>query len=214
MSAVLGTARATRHEVSITDAAGELALDITLAKAPEAPSHGDIVLYVLDPEPILFGAACLHAYAGAGYYGSAQFVPEHLYRRLHIVGIGHAATSYSANEKTWDTRQLRDLRRRDFPPRNHPANDPERGHNLRSANFATCLCQEIFPFVENELLGLRIPPGGLGVKRVLLGASYSAALALQMLLVKDEEVDALILGSPSLPFDPELMEALRTTTTC
>ena len=90
---VFGIARATRHPFTLPKTASlpELALDLTVAPAPGSGGSSTddaIVLYVLDPEPILFGAACLQAYAGAGYYASAASnVPESGFK-LHIVGIG------------------------------------------------------------------------------------------------------------------------------
>lgn len=217
---VLGVARGSRHEHTLpaTDTLPALALDILIAPPPAAGAVGRAtVLYVLDPEPILFGAACLAAYAGAGYYASARDdAPEAAFKSMFVIGIGHRAADCSANETTWDSVKLRDLRRRDFPPHNHPSRDSTRKPNLHSQRLAEAMSERLFTHIERDLLHL--DSGEVGA-RTLLGASYSAALALQVFL-HDEALRAqgtapaaplqhLILGSPSLPFDPELMERLR-----
>jgi pimeloyl-ACP methyl ester carboxylesterase len=108
-------------------------------------------------------------------------------------------------ETTWDGPALRNLRRRDFPPCNHPTNDSSRHPNAHSERLARALGARVFPHVESALLGLSARPAA----RALVGSSYSAALALQVLLHDPEAVDAFILGSPSTPFDPELVTWLH-----
>ena len=209
--AVMGTARAQRHTFVLpaTEELPELALDLTVAPALQ-PHASSTVLYVLDPEPILFGACCLHTYAGAGYFANAPSdAPESVFRHLHIVGIGHAVAAYGADERSWDSNRLRALRRRDFPPCDHPTNNPARGENANSRRLATALATHVFLHVESNLLPQSATGGEPSVRRALLGSSYSAVLALQVLLCAPASVDAFILGSPSVPFDPEILEWLR-----
>ena len=115
--AVLGVARARRHSFTLPAETHlpALSLDLTVAPAPDTATADSpaIVLYVLDPEPILFGAVCLQCYAGAGYYASAApDAPESSYRRLHVVGVGHRTADYGADARMWDGPRLRNLRRR------------------------------------------------------------------------------------------------------
>ena len=220
--AVLGTARARRHAYTLpaTELLPALDLDLLVASAPaDVASEAEaFVLYVLDPEPILFGAACLACYAGGGYFASAHSdAPERVFHNLHVVGIGHRSADFSANPRSWDVAGLRDLRRRDFPPHNHPSRDPTRQANEHSRRLASALSELVFAHAERQLLGLdRQHVAG----RALLGASYSAALALQVFLHENApgaqramRTTNLILGSPSLPFDPELIEQLRAMPT-
>lgn len=149
----------------------------------------------------LFGAACLATYAGAGYYaGAPSAAPESIYRHLCVVGVGHAKDSYGSGAHGWDASTLKALRRRDFPPLNHPEITPGRGKNAHAERLALALDATVFEHVEQKLLGLASP-----TRRALLGASYSACLALQTLLIAPTSIDAYILGSPSVPFDPELL---------
>ena len=211
-AAVLGTARASRHSLILPRAPDgtlePLSLDLTIAPAPGGHESVDcIVLYVLDPEPVLFGAACLHCYAGAGYYARVPTTSaEGGFRCTHVVGIGHSVgSSFAADAVSWDGPALRNLRRRDFPPCNHPTVDPSRQPNACSRRLAGELAATVFPHVEAKLLGL----DGRPATRALLGSSYSAVLALQTMLHAPGAVDAFILGSPSMPFDPELVDWLR-----
>ena len=209
-----GVARSTQHRFTLPaepwrDVA-ELSLEISVAPPPTLraghPPADAIVLYVLDPEPVLFGAAALHCYAGCGYFASGRG-PEAAFHRLYVVGIGHEASSFSAGPTGWDSSALRNLRRRDFPPLTHPALTPgcARVPNPSAQRLATALGETVFPHVETEILGLAAAPQ----HRVLLGSSYTAVLALQVLLHAPDAVDAFILGSPSVPFDPEIMNWLE-----
>jgi hypothetical protein len=190
-----------------TNGLGTLALDITIARPPTPSPLPPIILYVLDPEPILFGAAALHAFAGSTYYRSAPLVvPESLYHRLYIVGVGHAPEEFT-DGRGIDAPALRQLRRRDFPPVDHPSVRPGGRLNARARRFSTELARAVFPHVEAFLeLGTPRP-----AHRALLGASYSAVLALQTLYHAPGAVDSYILGSPSVPFDPIILEWLGDT---
>ena len=120
-SPIVGVARAKRYPLVLpatAELADTVALDVLIAPAcGQASSLPPLVLYVLDPEPVLFGAACLAVYAGSGYYATvAPDTPESRYERIHVVGIGHARDSFAATPLGWDAPALRTLRRRDFPP--------------------------------------------------------------------------------------------------
>ena len=232
--AVWGVARATRHRYELAqpppaDAGAEGVLEAVdllvapaLAAAAEAADEGEpLVVYVLDPEPVLFGAAALHCYAASGYYSRVPTgVPEALYSRIHVVGIGHEAASFGATAWQWQAPRLRHMRRRDFPPLDHPVLRPGgRVPNAAAARFVTAL-EAIFEYTEANLLPLHSSMnassggggggggGGRRPRRALLGASYSASVALQLLLRSPTAIDDFILGSPSIPFDPELLEWL------
>lgn len=213
--ALPGLQRATRHTFTLPaepwrDLA-ELKLEISIAppatlKPGSSPPANPLVLYVFDPEPVLFGAAALHAYAGSGYFTSGRG-PEAAFHRLYIVGIGHHPDAFAAGPSGWDGPGLRNLRRRDLPPLTHPALNPGQARvpNPAAQRLSTALATSVFPHVEMQLLGLRYRPQ----VRAALGASYTAVLALQILLHAPGALDAYILGSPSVPFDPEILDWLR-----
>ena len=207
----LGLGRASRHCFTLpaSDELPELELDLLWAPPPgdgraateTAPA---VVLYVLDPEPVLFGVAALFTYGTSGYFPAAA-TPEATFRRLHVVGIGHAAGAFSAGAQGWDNATLRQLRRREFPPFEHPSIRAGRAPNACATRFAQGLADHVLPHVEQRLLGLETRP-----RRALLGASYSAVMALQVLLRRPDAFDDLVLGSPSVPFDPEILQPLAT----
>ena len=209
---IMGVARARRHKLELpaTEEVNEpLRLDILIAPACahlQADDRRALILYVLDPEPSLFAAACVHIYAGSGYYANAPAdSPEARYGRVHIVGVGHSREAFSADANGWDAASLRYLRRRDFPICNHPSVLAGRGPNLHAQRLAAAFSTTIFPFAEAHL-GIS---DGDGVSRALLGASYTSVLALQVLLASPAATDAFILGSPSVPFDPVILDTLR-----
>lgn len=206
---IAGAQRATRHSYTLRSREGlpDLQLDISVAKTPSRHCNPDgpvVILYVLDPEPILFGAAALFAYGQVGYYPSDTTHSESVYRRMVVVGVGHCAEAFSGDSEGFDSAALRTVRRRDFPPQNHPAIiDDGRGPNVSAKRFIEGICDEVVPYVESELLGLTIkesPP-----RRALIGASYSGAFALQALIRRPKVFTDFILGSPSVCFDPEVL---------
>lgn len=213
--ALPGLQRATKHSFTLPaepwrDVA-ELKLEISIAPPPmlkpgSPPPAEAIVLYVFDPEPVLFGAAALHCYAGCGYFTSGRGA-EAAFQRLYVVGIGHDPSEFAAGPNGWDGPALRNLRRRDLPPLTHPALTPGQARvpNPAAQRLATALASTVFPHIETELLGL----GGRPQVRAALGASYTAVLALQVLLHAPSALDAYVLGSPSVPFDPEILDWLR-----
>lgn len=113
-----------------------------------------VVLYVLDPEPMMFGAAALFAFAQAAYGAHAPGSVEAVFCRMHVVGVGHAAGSFGLDGGGLDTAALRRVRRRDFCARDHPAIKPGRGRNAAAARFVDGLVDEVIPFVEERVLGL------------------------------------------------------------
>lgn len=213
MHTAMGVARSTRHALVLPadedGDVGELSLDILIAQpASGGVGAGDaLILYVLDPEPVLFGVAALHSYSAAGYFANVPLdAPETAYRRLYVVGVGHSLELFASSAAGWDSTALRAVRRRDFPPLDHPAIRSGKGRNAHAKRLAEAFASAIFPHVEAELLGLG---GDARPRRALLGASYSSTLALQVLLASPASVDAYILGSPSVPFDPIILEWLR-----
>lgn len=190
-----------------------------------------VVLYVLDPEPILFGAATLFAFAQAAY-GSTPGTVESVFRRMYVVGVGHAASSFALDGSGLDTARLRQIRRRDFPPRDHPTVKPGRGVNAAATRFVDGVVHEVIPFVEHRVLRLHRssaatdaaagPPGRRGaaeretkrgrrkrrVRRAVMGASFSAVAALQMMIRHPGVFADFVMGSPSVVFDPEVLDDL------
>lgn len=210
-----GLQRATKHTFTLPAEpwrdVTELKLEISIAPPPalkpgSPPPAEPLILYVFDPEPVLFGAAALHCYAGSGYFTSGRG-PEAAFHRLYIVGIGHDPSSFAAGPSGWDGPGLRNLRRRDLPPLTHPALTPGQARvpNPAAQRLATALASAVFPHVETKLLGL----GSRPQVRAALGASYTAVLALQIMLHAPGTLDAYILGSPSVPFDPEILDWLK-----
>lgn len=214
-SAVAGTRRARRHRFVLPRRKGlpPLPLDILIAGPPrrhraKAVEESPLILYVLDPEPLLFGAAALFAAAQAGYFPDNQGIEEAQFRQLFVVGVGHAAESFGLDAEGFDKDKLRNLRRRDFPPENHKAIRAGGGPNLCAKRFVEDLVDKVMPYVESNLLGLR-PDACVRSRRCLLGASYSAVIALQVLLARPLAFQNFTLGSPSVCFDPQLLNDLR-----
>lgn len=204
--AALGLSRASRHSVRVPggEGLGELQLDVLCAPAPSASSSPAILFYVLDPEPLLFGAASLFTYSSAGYFAALPTSAEQQFQRLHVVGVGHAASDVSANANGWDNAALRQLRRRDFPPFEHESIRAGRAANACAGRFASAVVDHVIPHVEGTLLGLHERP-----RRAILGASYSAVMALQIMLRHPQAFDDFVLGSPSVCFDPEILTLLQ-----
>jgi hypothetical protein len=74
--AVPGTARATRHSYLLPPESdlAELKLDLTVALAPDRSASSDhLVLYVLDPEPVLVRVPKTSAHTSGG----ALLTPPH-----------------------------------------------------------------------------------------------------------------------------------------
>ncbi len=203
-----GIERILTHPFEVrSDELPPLRLELSVAPAvSQNPNAEQIVVYVLDPEPALFAAATLFVYAQSGYYASTG--PEHCesaFPSMSVVGVGHARQDYSSTSAGWDAAALRQLRRRDFPPFGHPSVQPVRGPNPHAARLACALADTIAPHAERELLALKRP-----VKcRALLGSSYSGTLALLSYVHRPTGFDAYILGSPSVPFDPEILDLLK-----
>lgn len=209
-------ARATRRRLTLppTGNLPPLDLDIFVATAPPRhfdPSARAIVVYVLDPAPSLFGLVASTIFAQAAYSGNlaATRSPEAAYRRMHCVGVGFASESYKLSAAGMDNGILRDMRRRHFPPFVHPSHGEGRQRNAYAARLAQSLGSFVVPLVEGESLGIS-SSAGQRPRRCLLGASYSAVLALQVLLAAENAFDDFILGSPSIPFDPELLDDVRS----
>ena len=210
--AVPGTSRARSHRFVLppSDGMQELPLDIYIASAPDAREGNegpDLFLYVLDPQPILFGAAALFAYGQANYF-KGEDGDEAAFRRMHVVGVGHARESFGLSESGFESKALRDIRRRDFPPFVHHTllQQPGRVRNPHAHRFATTLVDDIVPFVEQSLgVNSATPP-----IRCLLGASYSAVMALQVLQARPTCFQSFVLASPSVCFDPEILEDLSS----
>ena len=167
-----------------------------------AESQPPIVVYVLDPEPMLFGAAALFAYGQAPY--GTPGTAEAAYRRMYIIGVGHSDAAFSLDGDGFDPVSLRNIRRRDFPPRDHPMYSEGRNRNAHAERFVDGLVEEVIPHVEGNLLGLSTPP-----RRAILGASYSAVAALQAMLRHPSAFVDFILGSPSVFWDPEVFNDIN-----
>ncbi|CAE7386022.1 unnamed protein product, partial [Symbiodinium microadriaticum] len=198
--------RTKRHSLLVKGHVGlpPLALDILVAAPPKrapGPEEEPLVFYVLDPQPLLFGAAALFAFGQASYFANSEACPEAAFRRMYVVGVGHASEDFCLSDTGFDAQALRQLRRRDFPPRNHASILPGRGPNAHARRLVEALVDEVLPHVEKNLLGLSQTP-----RRCLLGASYSAVVALQTMLLRPGAFTSLVLGSPSVSFDPEILE--------
>jgi hypothetical protein len=158
------------------------------------------VIYVLDPDPVLFGAAALFAYGRAPY--AEPGTAESAFCRMHIVGVGHAESLFSLDGDGFDKVALRHIRRRDFTPREHPMYSEGRGRNLHAERFVDGLVEEVIPYVERTILGLT----SIMPRRAILGASYSAVAALQAMLRHPTVFTDFVLGSPSIFMDPEILD--------
>lgn len=64
------------------------------------------------------------------------------------------------------------------------------------------LTEEVVPYVEHELLGFG---SSVQPRRAILGCSYTAVVALQVLLTYPKAFNEYLLGSPSVCFDPEIL---------
>lgn len=209
---VAGTARVRRFAVQLAD---DLRVDVYVAPPPASfydAARPPMVVYILDPEPVFFGGCSCFSYMQAcsfsklppGSYAEAEF------RRITLVGIGHHHSYYGLGAEGYEADNLRWYRRRDFPPWTHkvfleggagaerPRNDKAQAFIDRVAHF--------IPRFEEEHLGIRGRP-----RRGILGASYSAVVALNMMINYPELFDDYVLGSPSVCFDPEIVSLMDNT---
>jgi len=210
--AVAGVGRVRKHRLVLPGSGTlpPLPLDIYFARPPakhatDAPLP-PLVVYVLDPEPIMFGVASIFAYAQAGYFPDSVGQEEAAFRRLHIVGVGHPAEAYDLDAEGFDRTALRYFRRRDFPPRVRKDIEPGGGRNKHAQRLVGAFSGTVAPFVESELLGFN---ADAGVQRALIGASYSAVVALQCLLADPEHFQHIVMGSPSVCFDMHILDEVR-----
>lgn len=90
-------------------------------------------------------------------------------------------------------------RRRDYTPTsNGPRSAPADAQHGKGAQHQAWLRDKVLPFVNGRY---RTAPG----RNILLGHSYGALLATQILLSEPEMFDGYVLGSPSLWYDKRYM---------
>lgn len=196
MSTGLAGLARVRHEH--LNLGGDLRILLSIAEPLSCTAlHPKFVLYVLDPEPELFAIATAHMYSRYGYEfteGNEPFM-----RHVAIVGVGHDPALYDANAYGFNAAKLRDLRRKHF-------RDDKGG-------FLQALGSQIVPQAEALL---SISGGITRSERALLGCSLSSLAALRTSLRSYSDAEgagcagdvfgALLLGSPSLIFTPELID--------
>lgn len=210
---VAGTARTRRFSVKFAE---HLTVDVYLSPPPERYYDVDrppLVVYILDPEPVLFGGCSSFSYMQACSFSKLPpgNYPEAEFRRMILVGIGHHHDYFRLDAQGYDADDLRWHRRRDFPPWTHPVflegtpGQNERPRNEKAQFFVDRLAQFI-PRFEEEKLGIRSRP-----RRGILGASYTGVVALNMMINYPELFDDYVLGSPSVCFDPEIVSVLDNT---
>merc|ERR1719387_203515 len=81
---------------------GDLDLRVSVCNALERCTA---ILYVLDPEPELFGLCTAHLLGRAGYGTTSPL------RGCAIVGVGHHPSLYGGGPAGWDVQAMRELRR-------------------------------------------------------------------------------------------------------
>ena len=204
----LGLRRACSFKVVVPGAGLTLRLSVAPPVGGGAPTG---VLYVLDPEPELFVLVAAHVLSRAGY--DSESAPPSPLRGLAVVGVGHhpdamlgaATLGFRGADGSWDVDAMRALRRRDFLGRD-AAEAPGR--------FLDALCDVVVPRAEAALAaraggsGARLP----AARRAILGCSLSALVGLRALFdggPRGAVFGRFILGSPSLPLCPEVVELER-----
>jgi hypothetical protein len=181
----------TVHEVLELDG---LSLKLSVARplSRRAPLR---VLYVLDPEPELFALTCAHIFGRYGYDADEDERASHM-RRCAIVGVGHDPSLFDFTCDGWDVAKLRELRRAHFL------------RDERDGFFRHALIEHAVPRAE-ALLGCSLT----SEQRAVMGCSLSSLAALRTLLrssgTQPRTFDVLVLGSPSLPLCPALLDEAR-----
>ena len=84
-----------------------------------------------------------HSQWQATYFRDYPETPEAQLANMHVVGVGHHGSEFGLTDQTWDGPQLRALRRRDFPPYNHPAVTQGHGVNLCAKRLVEILVDQV-----------------------------------------------------------------------
>lgn len=181
------------HEVLELEGFG-LKLSVARPLSRRAPPL--CVLYVLDPEPELFALTCAHIFGRYGYDADEDEHASSHMRRCAIVGVGHDPSLFDCTCDGWNVAKLRELRRAHFL------------RDERDGFFRRALIEHAVPRAE-ALLGCSLT----SEQRAVMGCSLSSLAALRTLLrssgTQPCTFDVLVLGSPSLPLCPALLDAAR-----
>lgn len=181
------------HEVLELEGLG-LKLSVARPLSRRAPPL--CVLYVLDPEPELFALTCAHIFGRYGYDADEDEHASSHMRRCAIVGVGHDPSLFDCTCDGWNVAKLRELRRAHFL------------RDERDGCFRRALIEHAVPRAE-ALLGCSLT----SEQRAVMGCSLSSLAALRTLLrssgTQPCTFDVLVLGSPSLPLCPALLDAAR-----
>ena len=181
------------HEVLELEGLG-LKLSVARPLSRRAPPL--CVLYVLDPEPELFALTCAHIFGRYGYDADEDEHASSHMRRCAIVGVGHDPSLFDCTCDGWNVAKLRELRRAHFL------------RDERDGFFRRALIEHAVPRAE-ALLGCSLT----SEQRAVMGCSLSSLAALRTLLrssgTQPCTFDVLVLGSPSLPLCPALLDAAR-----
>ena len=181
------------HEVLELEGLG-LKLSVARPLSRRAPPL--CVLYVLDPEPELFALTCAHIFGRYGYDADEDEHASSHMRRCAIVGVGHDPSLFDCTCDGWNVAKLRELRRAHFL------------RDERDGFFRHALIEHAVPRAE-ALLGCSLT----SEQRAVMGCSLSSLAALRTLLrssgTQPRTFDVLVLGSPSLPLCPALLDEAR-----
>jgi len=136
------------------------------------------IIFLLDPE-----------YS----FGIAANITDHLVQRndmppVVLVGIGYSVDNYKLN------------RTRDYTPTKTSKGGYSEeiiSHSGGGESFYTFIISELFPFIDSSV--------GKAKTKTLVGHSYGGLFASWMLLAKPFTFDRLIIVSPSLWYDEQLM---------
>ena len=197
-----GVRRATRHRVVLRSRGESLPLDVCVAPPPgglrttEEEEAAVVVVYVLDPEPMLFGAATLFAFAratraAAGGVQGTDPAGGVFRSRMVIVGVGRAGGGFGLSGAGLDVRAL----------------DAMREADALGERFVAGLVDEVIPFVEARVLGF-VPGRSPPVRRALLGHGFSALAAVRAMIHRPGVFDDYVLGSPPAVLDVEVLDHL------
>eukprot|EP00439_Symbiodinium_sp_Y106_P043445 s1459_g5.t1 len=198
----VGRTKRHSHLVKGRDGLPPLALDILVAAPPKrapGPEEEPLIFYVLDPQPLLFGSAALFAFGQASYFANSNACPEAAFRRMYVVGVGHASEDFCLSETGFDAQALRQLRRRDFPPRNHASILPGREPNVHARYSAVVALQTLL-----------LRPGAF--TSLVLGSplpKMSDSMQFDIRSVKDSSSSAATCIAESVDGSPEAKPGVR-----
>jgi len=147
------------------------------------------VIYVLDPEPVLF-TTVVAASRSMAFYSSEQ--PDS-FPKCIVVGVGYPRRTDENIEQYWE--RIRAMRARDYLPTAGSSAYESAGH---SSEFLQFVADQLIPWVDTQF--------STNTKQnCLLGSSFSGLFALYTLFKGPDVFRYYIIGSPSIWWDERVI---------